>query len=322
MRCPALTTTFALGVVVCACDRTEAPTSAPVDARSNAPVSVPGPSASAAEAPPPQTGECPLGITPGAALGSVRIGQKRADLEQTGLPIKSLSSMGSTEILQLGPLHAKLCGGAVVDVWLDDLRKAPDCVMLGGKKVDRSLARDRFIALFAGCQAAPPRVGGEFQECEGGGLRIGHGMGDFIQVRVGKKGTRLDDTCEMLLDDGTPVPLPAEALAKLLQKTLDLDLLAPFWHADKAGRDPLHVIDNEITKGRPKLTMFGSEVVYVPRAEAEKKKRAYFEFASLQASATKATLSFRYPIEGVVGKTVFVQRFGDWQLEHKEVAER
>jgi len=256
------------------------------------------------------------------ALGPVRVGHRRAELDALGLPVKPLSTHGPTEFVEVGIFHAKLCGGSVVDTWIDDLRSAPDCVQVAGKKVERSLARESFIALFSRCKAAPPRTGGEFRECEDGGVRIGYGMGDFLQVRVAKKGTGLDDSCEMLLDDGASVPLPDDVRAKLLQKTLDLDLLAPFWHRDQPGRDPLHVIENDVTKGRPALSIFGSPVVYVTRAEAEKKKLPFFEYTSLASSATKTTIELRFPPEGVVGKVVFLKRFDDWQLEEKHVAER
>ncbi len=176
--------------------------------------------------------------------------------------------------------------------------------------------------MFADCKDAPPRTGGSFKECEQSGVRIGWGMGDFIQVRVAKKGTRLDDTCEMLLDDGKLVVVGAAAKSKMLQKVLDLDLLAPFWHCEQSGRDPLKLIDNDVVSDKPELSIFGSKVVYVPKEEAEKKKLPYFEITKLAASATKARIEFRFPVEGVVGHVEFEKRFDDWHLSDKHVVER
>lgn len=288
----------------------------------------PGPSAAPASAPSSsvvsaaQTGECPLELRPGVSLGPIRIGESRAEVEQHGLSVKSTSKHDSVEFLEVGTFHVELCGGKVVDVWLDDLRKAPDCVAFGGRKIDRTISREQLIALFSDCRDAPPRTGGEFKECEQSGVRIGWGMGDFIQLRVAKKGTRLDDTCEMLLDDGKPVPLSTEAKAKMFQKLLDLDLLAPFWHPEQPGRDPLKLVENQVVAGQPELTIFGSKVVYVDKAEAQRQKLPFFEITRLTSSATKARIEFQFPVEGVVGHVEFEKRFDDWQLTGKEVAER
>lgn len=270
----------------------------------------------------PQRGECPLAIVPGGSLGPIRIGETAADLAQHGLPAKSKSKHGTTEFFEVGPYHAKLCGGKVVDVWIDDLRVAPDCATVAGKKLERSVGREQLVAMFADCKPAPPRTGGQFEECEQGGVRIGWGMGDFIQVRVAKRGTRLDDTCEMLLDDGAPVPLGAGEKAKMFQKVIDLDLLAPFWHREAPGRDPLKVIANDVAADQPDLTIFGSKVVYVKREDAEQKKLPFFEFTKLSSTATRARIEFRFLAEGVVGHVEFEKRHDDWQLSAKQVAER
>jgi hypothetical protein len=309
-----------------ACDRTKSPSSAGPDAPSmtTSTSSTASPSASVAETPlPAQKGECPMEIYPGRGLGPVRIGQRREELESLGLPVKEVSPQhGTTEFVEVGPIHVELCGGVVVEAWLDDLRKAPECIRYAGKTVDRTQTRDQFISLFSDCKETPPRIGGTFKACNQGGVRIGWGMGDFIQVRVARTGSRMDESCEMILDDGGGVPLPADTTAKLLQKTLDIDLLAKFWHSDLKGRDPLRIAKSNALKDTPALTMFGAPVVWIDRAEAEKKKLPYFEFTKIESSATKTRIEFRYPVEGVVGNVVFLKRFDDWTLDEKNVAER
>jgi hypothetical protein len=126
----------------------------------------------------------------------------------------------------------------------------------------------------------------------------------------------------MVLDDGKPVALAPDVLAKLLQKTLDLDRLAQFWHSNLPGRDPLRIAKSPAVAGTPALTMFGSPVVWMERAEAEKKKLPFFVFTKVESSATKTRIEFSYPIEGVGGHVVFIKRFDDWTLAEKEVFER
>jgi hypothetical protein len=300
------------------------PTGAP-DATSAPPAAstAASPNASSTASTPQQKGQCPLAVVPGVALGPVRLGATREDLEHLELPTKQVSKYpDTTEFVEVGPIHTKLCAGKVVDAWIDDLRKAPDCVSVAGQKVDRAESRAAFQKRFSSCRDLPPREGGSFVECEGGGVRIGYGMGDFLQVRVAPKGSDIDDTCAIVADDGTPVPLPSDVSAKLLQKTLDLDLLAPFWHSNLPGRDPLRIAKSKAATGTPELSMFGSKVVWADKAELDKKKLPYFVFDKLESSATKVTIEFSFPPEGVHGSVMFKKRFDDWQLEQKQVYER
>jgi hypothetical protein len=269
----------------------------------------------------PQKSSC-LELAPGKSLGPVRLGMNREEIEKLGLPIEEKSKHEGTELLKAGAYQVELCGGKVVEVWLQDLRAAPSCLAFGEKTIQKDLPREQVIARFSECKELPPRKGGSFTECEGGGLRLGYGMGDFLQVRVTEQGSKLDDTCEMRLDDGGTVALAPEVLAKLLQQTLDIDQLAQFWHSNLKGRDPLRVIDNEVVPRTAKLSMFGNPVTLVPRATALKDKQPYFEFARVTTTLTKTTIEFSYPVEGVVGKTVFEKHGSDWRLVDKDVAER
>ena len=299
-----------------ACDRDKPPAPA---ASSSAPTASVMPPAAGPLATAPG---CPLAIRPGTSLGPVRLGATRAELENLGVPIKSTSKQDQTEFLEVGPIQVELCGGKVVDTWLDDLRKAPDCVTVDGKKIRLDIEREKFEALFLDCRTLPPRIGGAFVECAKGGVRVGHGLGEFIQVRVAPEGSKLDTTCAMILDDGGHVPIDAAVRAKLLQRTLDLDLLAQHWHRNEPGRDPLQVVANAVVKDEPPLTMFGSPVVFERRAKLDAKNLPYFLFTKLESSATKTTIRFRFPAEGVVGYVVFVKRGDEWSLEKKHVAEQ
>jgi hypothetical protein len=109
--------------------------------------------------------------------------------------------------------------------------------------------------------------------------------------------------------------------AKLLQKTLDLDLLAPFWHAPKGGRPVLRVVRGEAVEGEPPLSLSGERVVYVDRAAARAGGGRYFEFTKLEPGPDRVRVEFRYPSEGVIGHVVFRRAGGDWAIDEKQVAE-
>ena len=276
---------------------------------------------------PVQRGECPLTIVPGVSLGPIRIGALLTSLEATGLPLAKRSTYSDTDFVEAGPFHVRACGGIIAEAWIEDLRVAPDCVKVGDKRVDRTLKRQAFEAMFDACHDTPPRIGGAFTECEGGSVRIGYGMGDFIQVRVGRPGSSLDQECADVLDDGGALTLVPHELAKLVQQTLDIDRLAPFWHPDNPGREPLRLVRSPFLASiagpalKPTLMMFGSKVEWI-EPSATKDGRPYFEFTKLEATKRGVELHFRYPVEGLIGSVVFLRRHDAWVLQTKNVAER
>ena len=259
-----------------------------------------------------------MGIVPGKSLGPIAIGQRADTLSVSGLPVTKESDYGPSSIFTVGSYHVSTCGGAVDEVWVDDLRKAPDCVM-GPGKIARTIQRDALIAAYKDCHDAPPRTGGAYSECERGGLRIGYGMGDFIQVRVGRTGSTLDEQCEDLLDDGHAETLSPADLQPLVKQTLDLPELAQYWHPDKPGRDPLHIVKHPALGDPPKLKMFGDPVVWID--PAGKKNGPSFELTSIEATARRVVIKFRFDAEGVQGSAEFAKRGDRWSLDKHSVAE-
>ncbi len=270
-------------------------------------------------------GQCPLSIVPGRALGPIRLGSPLSSLDATGLTVKKVSRHDTTEFVEAGPFRVQACGGTIVEAWIDDLQGAPDCVKVGDKPVDRAMKREAFEAMFTGCHGTEPPIGGAFTECEAGGVRIGYGMGNFIQVRVARPGADIDEECADVLDDGGVVTLAPTELAALVQRTLDIDRLAGFWHAEMPHRDPLRLVRSPFLASiagndvKSQLSMFGSKVAWL---DAARDGRPYFEFTKLKATRHQVELHFRYPVEGVVGSVTFQKRGDDWQLKTKNVAER
>jgi hypothetical protein len=287
------------------------------DPKPNARIPTPGPI---------QNGKCPLAIVPGRALGPVQLGMSRAQLDQTGLPVTRVHHFGDEEMVRVGPYNATFCREHLVEAWIDDLRHAPDCVSTNGEPVPLDIEREKFIARFQDCEEAPPRIGGTFTECSNGGVRIGYGMGEFIQIRVGLEGLELDDDCRHVFDDGSPVEVPASELGPMLEQTVDLSALSPHWHPELAGRQPLRIVVGEhlADPSRPEFQFnkFGSPVVYVDAAEAAKSDAPQFELTDLRTTATTARIEFRYAVEGLVGSTTWRRQGDQWVMTDHEVAER
>lgn len=270
-------------------------------------------------------GDCPLSIVPGRSLGPVHLGDRVEALATvTGLPVRVTSRAGTTEFLEVGALKVRACRGVVSEIWLEDVRTAPPCVEVPGSflpAVQPSVARSEFTRRFGKCTKLPPRKGGTFDECADGGVRVGTGLGNFIQVRVAAAGSSLDDTCDPAVDDGGVRDLAPDELTQVLQRTLELDALVPYWHRELPGRVPLRVARTDANRAVTRLTMFGSPVIWL-EAEHIKAGRPIFEFTAIEATVAKVTVQFRFAAEGVVGKAVFEKRGREWLVVEKSVAER
>ncbi len=332
---------FALIASSAGCNRSSAVAndSAATPLASAAPVASASPSAAPSGAmlsrliPPARPGPrspCPLTVEPGVAFGPVLLGETVADLESAGLTVKKVSdthaevslagtgAVGGTDAV----LKITLCQGKIIDVWVDDLRLAPTCVAYAGKSVAPSIPREELEKLLGGCTDAPPRIGGTFESCQGGGVYVGHGMGTFLQVRVRPKAFPFDDACSVASDDGSPVTLAPSDRDAMVRDTLMLRELGPYWHVDEPGRDPLRIVRTALVPEQT-LTMFGSPVVWIDESAATK-GTAFLRITALAATRTKATLSFEYPIEGVVGTATFSRSGGSstYRLARGEVRER
>lgn len=270
---------------------------------------------------------CPLALVPGVSLGPIALGETLDDLKRAGLVVGNVSeSHADVTLPGKGDAGTKvgvsLCAGKIIDIWIDDLRLAPSCVTYDDRPIAPSIAREELEKLFGGCAATAPRTGGAFERCADGGLYVGHGMGTFLQLRVKPKGFPFDDACAFATDDGSLVELAPAERSALLKQTLNLGEIAKYWHPDKPGRDPLRIVRTPLV-AEESLTMFGSPVVWIAEADA-KKGSAYFTVTKLEATKTKATVAFAYPVEGVVGTAVFKRSAptDTWRLESATVAER
>jgi hypothetical protein len=266
---------------------------------------------------------CPLTLEPGVGFGPVDLGETKDELLKLGAKPMGGPSTGDTEFFEIAGLKVSLCGGKVIDIWLDDLRKAPDCVTYQGAPVSRSVSREAFEKTLGGCVDTAPRTGGTFEKCAGGGVYVGHGMGDFMQLRVRPRGEAfdMDGSCARALDDGSPITLDAKTRAKLLEQIVILDVLAPFWHPSTAGRKPLRIVKNASFAESPTFMMFGEDVAWIERAEA-KPGTAYFEITSFVATKTKVHVEFAYPVEGVRGSCDLVpDGMGHYRVEKRDAHE-
>jgi hypothetical protein len=270
---------------------------------------------------------CPMAIEPGVALGPVELGYTRADLEALGLPITLVSvpsgSKTPVTFLKVGMIEVELLEDKVIEAWVDDLRKAPDCVTFRGAPVRPSIPREQLEATVGTCTETPGREGGAFERCANGGLYIGHGMGGFLQIRVRPQGDDLDldNLVARLSDDGSPIALPATTRARVLEQLLDASELAPFWHSSVPGRAPLRIVEHPDFAEKPSFRMFGDPIRWIPENEALPRS-AFLRIRRFSATASRLDVEVEYPIEGLRASATFRPNGSEWALDRVVVAER
>lgn len=261
-------------------------------------------------------------IVPGVSFGPINLGETLEELKRGGLVMSGVTDTHADVTAGAVMLRVSLCAGKIIDIWIDDLRKTPPSLSYEGKSIAPTTPREDLEKSFGGCTATPARIGGAFEKCHDGGLYVGHGMGDFIQIRVRPKALPFDDACSFATDDGSAVELSPKERSAIFKKVLNLNELSKYWHVDKPGRDPLRIVKTPLV-AEESLTMFGSPVKWIDEKEATK-GTAYLMVTKLTATKTKATATFTYPVEGITGTAVFGRSSvtDEWRLENASVAER
>lgn len=86
--------------------------------------------------------------------------------------------------------------------------------------------------------------------------------------------------------------------------------LAPYWHADRAGRVPVRIVADPNSSDRPAFQLLGSPVQWITAAEAT--PGSAYLVVEFQLVDGLLNLSVRYPIEGVRASAVYVPHGDAW----------
>lgn len=103
----------------------------------------------------------------------------------------------------------------------------------------------------------------------------------------------------------------------VLQVVIDDEALEPYLHLDKPGRFPLVVAGSGIPEG---LTKSAQPVKM--GSESDAKDKAVLVFTEVSVSGDRATVRYRYEVEGVKGSCTLVKKDGRWELKSSRVTQR
>jgi len=110
-------------------------------------------------------------------------------------------------------------------------------------------------------------------------------------------------------------------VGRLVQLTIDLDILEKYYHPEVPGRKPLCVVKTESMPDDLSLTKFGEPVRFIPASQREKAPAACLELSSIQIQGDTASVEFAYDAEGIRGEVSFRRTGGEWRVENRKLHE-
>jgi hypothetical protein len=135
-----------------------------------------------------------------------------------------------------------------------------------------------------------------------------------------------DDATHDTAGEQSSEPTSAEdseisTIEAIFQVVLNQPELEAYWHVDEApDRSPLLILANETTPTDLVLSMFDESVQILPAEEVG--DRPYFEFRSFERSGNRASVSFAYEVEGVIGTVELELNEGLWIITDRSLAEQ
>lgn len=131
-----------------------------------------------------------------------------------------------------------------------------------------------------------------------------------------------DESEEVTADDDQGEEAGAAAtdedVQKVLQLVIDDPSLDPYLHLEEPGRFPLKIAGKDLPTGIELVKATQPvEVVDVP----DEKGAVVIVFTRIDVSAKKATIKFRYPVEGLRGTAVLDKGQYGWELTNSRQVE-
>lgn len=120
----------------------------------------------------------------------------------------------------------------------------------------------------------------------------------------------------------TPIEASKNGLFSILQLTVDLPKLQPFYHSDEVtGRKPLVLLVNEINTKCITLWKFDEPVVIVHDRNRMDSFSAYLEITKININRDNAKVTFKYIVEGVKGVANLQRINSKWMVTESKVIE-
>ena len=110
----------------------------------------------------------------------------------------------------------------------------------------------------------------------------------------------------------------------LIQMTIDLDELQPYFHVDEVeGRSPLIIFNDGMVPPTLELTKFGEAVQFMTTAELFfYNKTAFLDFERFDITPSQADIELKYSVEGLTITLSFEKKEGTWRVRSKQLVER
>lgn len=108
----------------------------------------------------------------------------------------------------------------------------------------------------------------------------------------------------------------------VIQMSIDIDELHPYYHPEKQGRKPLTIEANEVISSDLELLKFGESVQFMKKPDLFFNNiDAFLVFDKFEISSTTASVLFHYRVEGIKIMLTFEKKNGSWLLKTKKLSE-
>lgn len=108
----------------------------------------------------------------------------------------------------------------------------------------------------------------------------------------------------------------------VIQMSIDIEELQPYFHPEKEGRNPLVIEANGVISSDLELVKFGVPVQFMQMKDLFfNNLDAFLEFDTFEISSTTATVLFRYYVEGIKIGLTFEKIDGEWMILTKKLSE-
>lgn len=108
----------------------------------------------------------------------------------------------------------------------------------------------------------------------------------------------------------------------VIQMSIDMDELQPYFHSEKPGRKPLIIEDNGVISKDIELTKFGEPVKFMKKPDLFfTDTDAFLVFNTFEINPTTASVDFHYNVEGIKMTLDFEKKDGQWIVISKELSE-
>lgn len=111
-------------------------------------------------------------------------------------------------------------------------------------------------------------------------------------------------------------------ITQIVKTIIELPDLQNYFHVEQSPeRKPLYILKDGEIKSDLELNKFGEKVRFATCDELKKLNKPYLEFTKIDVKNNKASVVFRYRVEGIEGTVSLSRTEGGWKASEQKISE-